>query len=105
MVNEILRTQPHYINGKKIDCKIAIPKNKLNESSKKNFNAKGNKLDLASWCLWENHIKEIDNEEDDLGIIQLKVLLDAGFSKKKIAEKMGISRATLYRWLKQLENE
>ena len=36
MVNEILRTQPHYINGKKIDCKIAIPKNKLNENSKKN---------------------------------------------------------------------
>ena len=36
MVNEILRTQPHYINGKKIDCKIAIPKNKLNDNSKKN---------------------------------------------------------------------
>ena len=36
MVNEILRTQPHYINGKKVDCKIAIPKNKLNENSKKN---------------------------------------------------------------------
>ena len=36
MVNEILRTQPHYINGKKIDCKIEIPKNKLNDNSKKN---------------------------------------------------------------------
>ena len=35
MVNEILRTQPHYINGKKIDCKIAIPKNKLNDNSKR----------------------------------------------------------------------
>ena len=36
MVNEILRTQPHYINGKKVDCKIAIPKNILNNENSKN---------------------------------------------------------------------
>ena len=68
------------------------------------MNIKGNKLDLASWCLWKNHVNEKLSQEDDLGIVQLKVLLDAGFSKKKIAEKMKISRATLYRWLKQLES-
>lgn len=69
------------------------------------MNVEGNKLDLASWCLWKNHVNEKDTEEDDLGIVQLKVLLEAGFSKKKIAEKMGISRATLYRWLKHLEED
>lgn len=69
------------------------------------MNVEGNKLDLASWCLWKNHVNEKNTEEDDLGIVQLKVLLEAGFSKKKIAEKMGISRATLYRWLKHLEED
>ena len=54
MVNEILRTQPHYINGKKIDCKIAIPKNKLNESSKKN----------------KKKIKEIKNKNNTISTIQ-----------------------------------
>jgi RNA recognition motif-containing protein len=35
-VSEILRTQPHFIKGKKIDCKIAIPKEFLeNKKSKK----------------------------------------------------------------------
>ena len=43
MVNEILKTQPHYINGKKIDCKIAIPKDKLNNSNENLLNKKQNK--------------------------------------------------------------
>ena len=43
MVNEILKTQPHYINGKKIDCKIAIPKDKLNNSNENLLNKKSNK--------------------------------------------------------------
>ena len=52
MVNEILRTQPHYINGKKVDCKIAIPKNKLNnensKKSKKKMKEKKNKNNSIS---------------------------------------------------------
>ena len=28
-VSEVLCTQPHYICGKKVDCKIAIPKELL----------------------------------------------------------------------------
>ena len=43
MVNEILKTQPHFINGKKIDCKIAIPKDKLNNSNENLLNKKSNK--------------------------------------------------------------
>ena len=43
MVNEILKTQPHYINGKKIDCKIAIPKNKLNNTNENIINKKSKK--------------------------------------------------------------
>ena len=43
MVNKILKTQPHYINGKKIDCKIAIPKDKLNNSNENLLNKKSNK--------------------------------------------------------------
>ncbi len=54
MVNEVLRTQPHYINGKKIDCKIAIPKEKLNENSKKN----------------KKKIKENKNKNNSISTIQ-----------------------------------
>ena len=43
MVNEILKTQPHFINGKKIDCKIAIPKNKLNNTNENIINKKSKK--------------------------------------------------------------
>jgi len=62
-----------------------------------------NVLDYASWCCWEKNMIEKEYDKSDLVLVQLQSLLDSGFSKKKIAEKMGISRATLYRWIKQLE--
>jgi len=34
---------------------------------------------------------------------QLRQLLNAGMTKKQIAEQMGISRATLYRWIEKLK--
>ena len=34
-VSEVLCTQPHYICGKKVDCKIAIPKELLGNGKKK----------------------------------------------------------------------
>ena len=43
MVNEILKSQPHYINGKKIDCKIAIPKNQLNNQNENLINKRSKK--------------------------------------------------------------
>lgn len=67
------------------------------------MNCKEDQLNFACWCMWENRIIENEDTEDNLNLVQLKLLLDSGFSKKKIAEKMGISRATLYRWLKELE--
>ena len=48
MVNEILRAQPHYINGKKVDCKIAIPKNKLNNENSKKSKKKSDEVIVYS---------------------------------------------------------
>ena len=34
---------------------------------------------------------------------QLRRLLGAGMTKEKIAEEMGVSRATLYRWIEKFK--
>ena len=52
-VSEVLCTQPHYICGKKVDCKIAIPKELLGNGKKKlkkkkKIEGKGSSSDSSS---------------------------------------------------------
>ena len=36
MISEILKSQPHIIKGKKLDCKLAIPKEQIDNFSSEN---------------------------------------------------------------------
>ena len=64
------------------------------------LNCNDDLLDIRSWYRWQKGNKKTD--ENNVSLEQIRMLIDAGFSKKKIAEKLGISRATLYRRLNEL---
>ncbi|MBR3227197.1 MAG: helix-turn-helix domain-containing protein [Erysipelotrichaceae bacterium] len=65
------------------------------------LNCSGDLLDIKNWYRWQKGNRKTD--ENNVSLEQIGILIDAGFSKKKIAEKLGISRATLYRRLNELE--